>query len=300
MTDYSSIATDELVEMVAAAKQELARRPEAELLAAREARLKRREEVVAREARLRFESQLIREALAYIETRLAGPDEQRGGADHESPPADAAVPPRQLEAAQASGQVRGSDSSPSSEEAKQEPPRTTAGPAPARAAAVARGGPRDRDAAVLSAILKANRPVSKQQLADLTGLNGDQLAAPLKRLIDAGKVAAQGATKARRYAASGHKWHSQERAKTEEGAVRIERELTDAVGRVGLRDRVMKAVAADPAALDNNRLALALNAALDDVADATSWLVGKDRLQMAEDGTYLRSVAEAAREVAAA
>jgi hypothetical protein len=93
MTDYSSIATDELVEIVAAAKQELARRPEAELLAAREARLKRRDEVEARAARARFESQLIQEALAYIETRLPGPelDALRVDADHEPPPADAAV-----------------------------------------------------------------------------------------------------------------------------------------------------------------------------------------------------------------
>lgn len=62
----------------------------------------------------------------------------------------------------------------------------------------------------------------------------------------------------------------------------------------------MKAVSADPAALDNRRLAQALNADLEDVADACEFLVSANRLQMAGDGTYLRSVAEAAREAAAA
>lgn len=100
----------------------------------------------------------------------------------------------------------------------------------------------------------------------------------------------------RRYAvAAGHAPHSEHGARTKAGRARSDQRLNDAVARVGLRDRIMKAISADPCALDNGRLALALDAHPDDVADACEQLIARDRLQLADDGTYLRSVTEAAR-----
>jgi predicted transcriptional regulator len=165
---------------------------------------------------------------------------------------------------------------------------------------VPRAGARDIEAKVLSVVVSAHQPLSKAQIAEHADLSSDQVTKPLQRLVASGRVRATGATKSRRYHAAEHQPHSEARARTEAGLKRNARKLDDAVGRVGLRDRVMKAVAADPAALDNDRLAAALDAHPDDVADATNWLVSKSRLQMAEDGTYRRSVAEAAREIAAA
>jgi predicted transcriptional regulator len=188
-----------------------------------------------------------------------------------------------------------------SDAADSAPQKSARGESPRSApAGSARADQRDRDAKVLSAVISANRRVAKRDVVAALDLTTPQIEASLKRLVEAGRIVATGEKSLRRYSAAPHEWHSQKRAKVEEGTARNARKLTDAVGRVGLRDRIMKAVAADPAALDNNRLALALDADLEDVAEATSWLVGKDRLQMAEDGTYLRSVAEAAREVAAA
>lgn len=217
---------------------------------------------------------------------------------------DAAVPER-APAGNMRAEYSSSDSSTSDEPPKSEPPAvrppTAAAAVVAKTAARPRGA-RDIDAKVLHTILNASGPIAKRDIltrVDLD-LSVGQLEGSLRRLADAGKVTAEGQTTKRRYRAGGHRPHSEAGARTAAGRERSAAKLTDAVGRVGLRDRVMKAICGDPAALDNARLAQALDADLEDVADACSQLVGKGRVQMAEDGTYLRSVAEAAREVAAA
>jgi DNA-binding Lrp family transcriptional regulator len=222
--------------------------------------------------------------------------------------ADPAVAPLQ-----ASAEASASPGPPASEAPESEPPTAPSPPARAndslnpsspppatKPARTARPGARDLEAKVLSPIISSNQPLSKAQIAERSDLTVKQVTQPLQRLVAAGTVLASGATVSRRYRAAGHEPHSEARARTEAGTARNAKKMTDAVGRVGLRDRVMKAVSADPASLDNRRLAEALDADLEDIADACGVLVGKGRLQLNEDGTYLRSVAEAAREVAAA
>ncbi len=215
---------------------------------------------------------------------------------------DAAVPERPRPPGNMRAEYSSSDSSTSSVEPKPEPPAPPAAQnrPPVAAARPARAGTRDLEAKVVSAIISSNQPLSRAQIAERTGLTIGQVKNPLQRLVSAGKVIASGATVSRRYQAGEHRPHSEAGARTTAGRERNAAKITDAVSRVGLRDRVMKAISADPAALDNSRLAQALDADLEDIAEACSQLVGKGRVQMAEDGTYLRSVAEAVREIAAA
>lgn len=304
--DLAQLSVAELARFARECDDALRRRPVDELLAARAE--------VARAIELAKAEELL------LATALELQASRRHEPPPESPAGDAAVPQRAPE--------RGSDSSTSSEAAKPEPPPDDelpaseetppiierepeqepeitpdiAAPAPARArtVAVAREGQRDRDAKVLAVVLKVNRPVAKRDVVATVDLTVTQVEASLKRLVEAGRIAATGEKSLRRYSPAEHEWHSKKRAEVEEGTARNNRKIDDAVGRVGLRDRVMKAIAADPAALDNQRLALALDADLQDIADACEYLVGNGRVQMADDGTYLRSVAEAAREVAAA
>lgn len=290
MSDYESIPTEQLVEIVAEVSQELARRPAEELHAARAARVERRDA-------LEFEARMIEKALAYIEQRLAEDHavreymEQRLGADHEPSLEDAAVPEREQLPAPAETPV-----------IEREPVAAAAAAVPARPMAERpqRAGARDLETKVLSAIISSNQPLSRAQVAERAGLTVGQVKKPLQRLVAAGKVRASGATVSRRYQGGEHQPHSEAGARTTAGRERSAATITDAVARVGLRDRVMKAVSADPASLDNHRLALALNATLEDIADACEWLVSKNKLQMHSDGTDLRSAAEAAREIAAA
>lgn len=273
--------------------------------------------------------------IAWLEQGLelvGAPPRER---DHEplpGPPGDdAAVPQRALEASSMRdpeySPPAASDSAASSEEANPEPsapdevpaptetlpiverepeqdpvipPDLAATPVPARRSPPSRTTARDVEAKIVSAVISSNMPLSLAQIAERTGMTKAQLKPRLQPLVAAGKVQATGATVSRRYTAGEHEPHSEAGRRTTAGRERNAAKLTDAVGRVGLRDRVMKAITADPAALDNRRLALALDADLADIADACEFLVGKGRVQMADDGSYLRSVAEAAREYAAA
>lgn len=243
--------------------------------------------------------------VAWLEQGLELLGRSDGEHAHEllpGPPADdAAVPERARPAGNEDAEYSRSDSSASSEEARSEP---AAAPDAARAKTQAprppRTSSRDVEAKVLSAVISSNMPLSRAQIAERTNLTVNQLKHVLTRLVDDGRIIATGATINRRYQGGDHQPHSEAGARTAAGRARSAAKITDAVARVGLRDRVMKAVSADPCALDNQRLALALNADLADIADACSYLVGKNKLQLGEDGTYLRSAAEAAREVAAA
>jgi hypothetical protein len=152
---------------------------------------------------------------------------------------------------------------------------------------------RDRQGKILHVLIQSGRKLSKDELVGLTGFTKHEITKPLQQLVADERVIADGATKSRRYRAAKlgeeREFHSDIREQQEKTARRNAAKVTDAVARVGLRDRVMKAVLADPDALTEDRLALALNADRDDVAEACGWLLQRHRVQLNPDGTYRRA-----------
>lgn len=149
---------------------------------------------------------------------------------------------------------------------------------------------RDTEGKVLSAVLKANQPLSAQAIADQTGIPRGALKKILRRLVDNRQLAAEGATRTRRYrSVERESFHTAHRERTEAGRKRNGDAESARLAGVVLRDRVMKAVAADDNALTADKLAEALNAAAADVEQALAWLVERDRLHLNEDGTYRRN-----------
>jgi hypothetical protein len=159
-------------------------------------------------------------------------------------------------------------------------------PKPLRPAAKATG--RDAEAKVLSVILAANRPLSRAQIVDASGLAPGQVKGPLQRLVADGKVKATGVTKSRRYEAGEHRPHTAKRAQVDTGTARIAAQEKAAVMRIAERERVTKAIAADSGKLNDSRLAAALSMDVDDVADACDALLSRGAIRRDGDGTYWR------------
>lgn len=157
-------------------------------------------------------------------------------------------------------------------------------PKPARATA------RDIEAKVVSAVISANQPLSRAQIVERTGLTVPAIKNPLQRLVAAGKIHAQGATINRRYSAGdAPPPHTAKRAEVEKGTARIAAQEKAAVMRIGERDRVMKAIAADSGKLNDSRLADALGMDVDDVADACDALLANHAIRRDGNGTYWRN-----------
>jgi DNA-binding GntR family transcriptional regulator len=152
---------------------------------------------------------------------------------------------------------------------------------------------RDRQGKILHVLIQSGRKLSRDELVKLTGLTTNELKRPLQRVVADGRVLAEGATKARRFRIpkQGDEvgFHSDVRERQATTARRNATKVTDAVARVGLRDRVMKAILADPDALTEDQLARALDADRDDIAEACGWLLQRHRVQLNPDGTYRRA-----------
>lgn len=171
------------------------------------------------------------------------------------------------------------DTAPPPPAAKVKPP-----PKPSKAAA------RDIEGKVLSAILNANRPVSRDDIAATTGMPKEKFEKQLRKLVVGKRVIAEGGPRNRRYHSAPREFHSTHRARTEAGKEPPAQEAAR-VSRVGLRDRVMKALSAQP--MTEVDLAAALGLDRDAVAEATGWLLERDRLHLDPDGTYRRNGAKA-------
>ena len=154
---------------------------------------------------------------------------------------------------------------------------------------------RERQAKIMHAILSANPSarLAMGDLARLAGLTTAQADRPVSALVKAGKLVAEGIPPHRRYSRGPQEFHTERRRQVEATVQKRRAIETDAVARVGLRDRVMKAIAADPDCLTEDRLALALEAHRDDVAEACGWLLERDRVTLNPDGTYRRNATQA-------
>lgn len=165
--------------------------------------------------------------------------------------------------------------------------RAAVGPPPAKL------GDRDIAARITSALLSCNQPLSRAQLADRAGLTVAQITKPLRAAVTSGAILATGATVSRRYSVAPVE-SSEQGAKVQAGAERNAEQLTDAVQRIGLRERVLRAVLAQSGELDAAALAAKLEAHEQDVTDAAAWHVERQQVVKGDDGRYWRGP-EAAR-----
>lgn len=161
------------------------------------------------------------------------------------------------------------------------PPRSSNG-----ASAVARPGARDVEAKVQSVVLKANGPLSFAQIVERSEQPETQARKALQKLVNDGKIEAQGATKARRYRKVKHERPSELGRSVEASAERNKRSMAEATDRIVLRDRVLKAIAADPESLTEHRLAQALDVDVTAIGEACEWLVDHNKITAHADSTY--------------
>lgn len=182
------------------------------------------------------------------------------------------------------------------EDDEDEPAAAALAPRQVAPGAPARPTSRDREATVLSVLISSNQPMSKAQIADRTGLSVGQLDQPLRALLADGKATATGKTVSRRYAAvpDARPPQSEHGAKAAAGRERNAAIEMSAVQRIGVRDRVLKAVLGRPGELDDEALVGHLDVGFADVADAVAYLMERDTITRDADGCYVRT-AEAAR-----
>jgi hypothetical protein len=166
------------------------------------------------------------------------------------------------------------------------PPRVTAPPRTQ--------GVRDTDAKVLSAAITSNRPLAKAELAEHSGVKGEQLNGAIRRLVQSGQLIATGATRSRRYNSSkDHAPHSERGRKMKAATEASAKRLDDNVKRLGLRERVLKAIAADPGQLSQSRLGHALDAHPDDIAEAVGALIDRNKIEWVPATDCYRRVGQA-------
>jgi DNA-binding Lrp family transcriptional regulator len=156
---------------------------------------------------------------------------------------------------------------------------------------------RDFTAKILSALISSNQPLSRAQIADLSGLTVQQITNPLRAAVNAGKVIATGATVSRRYTAAQALPHSEQSAKVKAGTTRNAVKMTTAVQKIGLREKVMRAVRSKPGQLTIADLARHLKAVEEDVVEAVAHHVEREQLTCASDGTYTAAALRAASPV---
>lgn len=164
-----------------------------------------------------------------------------------------------------------------------------------------RASTRDLEGKVLGLILRSNRPLAPAEINAAVDRDAQVVRPILKRLVASGQIEATGATSARRYSkVKQREFHTDQRTRQETTAQRNAAQVSDGIARVVFRDHVAKAIAADPDSLTVDRLAQALNADRDDVAEACSWLVEHNKIAENDDGTFARAPASRARLRAAA
>lgn len=162
-------------------------------------------------------------------------------------------------------------------------------PPVAPASRPARPGDRDIDAKIVSALMNAVE-LSANEIAEQQRLDKDLTQRAARRLAEKGRLIPVGSGRWRRYRlAPQDGFHSDHRARTEAGK-ESPQEHAAKISRVGLRDRVMRAIAAKP--MTEIDLAAALGIDRDDVAEATGWLLERDRVHLEPDGRYRRNGAK--------
>lgn len=218
---------------------------------------------------------------APAEHHVAAPGRQLEAPSSDPGPSDEAPKPEPGPAVDDPTPVAPSDDAPTE-------PASELGRPPAPSVRLA---PRDVEGKVLHAIIKANTALSASQVADRVGMpKGKPLMRALRALVRDGKVLAEGATKSRRYRRTQlEEFHTETRAKVEASKTRNTDDEASRIRRVGLRDRVLKAIAADPDALDVDRLALALNEPRDDIANACEAMILSRKIVRGDDGTFRRN-----------
>lgn len=172
-------------------------------------------------------------------------------------------------------------------------------PRPARpvVAPVARPSTRDLDAQVLAAALHAGRPLSSPELAVLAKTTAGRAKDACRRLAAAGKLAAEGNGRWRRYrAAPQDAFHSEHRAASEASKAANAKAEDDAIARIKLRDQVLKAICATPGGIGHGALCKRLGATVAEIGEATDWLLARRRIERDEDGAFIRA---RGREIAA-
>lgn len=142
-----------------------------------------------------------------------------------------------------------------------------------------RGGQRDRDGKLLSALLKATGPRRLTELAEAAGLSEPQARESMKRLEADGKAARDGKGRSTRYRKVAQEgFHTEARAKAEASRAHGQSQADAGARRVVVRDRVMKAVAAEPGKHYEASLAKQLGFTETEVNQAVAYLLGKNRL----------------------
>lgn len=154
---------------------------------------------------------------------------------------------------------------------------------------------RDYGATVVSSLISSNQPLTKAQIADVTGIPAVELLQLLQDLCATGRVTTIGAGHGRRYDVPPPAPKSDHAARTQAGRERNAARMTSAVQRIGLRDRVMKAVMAQPGELGVRRLAEMLEEDGEDIREALAWHVERERLELVGDG-YARTSRAVAHE----
>lgn len=144
---------------------------------------------------------------------------------------------------------------------------------------------------VLRAMLSVGagkRQFTSQGLVEATGLTANQVKRALATLREQDRVISTGPPTNRRHRLAARAPHTEARARAETTMERNGADRDAAIARVKLRDRVMTAVASDPDALTDARLAQALGVDDEVVAQATGWLQERGMLALNDDGTWKR------------
>jgi len=160
-------------------------------------------------------------------------------------------------------------------------PARPEGPPPAARATVPprAQSARDADAKVLSTVVSSNRPLAKTEIAERSGIKGERLDGAIRRLVQSGGIIAEGATRSRRFRRDkDHQPHTAAGRKVKAAREAGAKRLDDNVKRVGLRERVLKAIAADPRKLTAGFLAQRLEAHPDDITEALDKLVEQGKV----------------------
>lgn len=127
--------------------------------------------------------------------------------------------------------------------------------------------------------VRANGTVKVSQVARALGLTSQAARQHLKELVKNGSITAEGATSTRVYFAQGERDREQ--------AERPHERTSGVTGSLpDLKRRVLHAIGTDPAALNEDRLALVLNVDREDIAVATGELLVNDQVILMPDGSY--------------
>lgn len=147
---------------------------------------------------------------------------------------------------------------------------------------------RDVEAAILAYLLDHRNGVTTVELEKNIDASRPTLTKVLRILRESGRVRSEGKTANRRHYPAAQEPHSEQGERVKAAVERVETTLTTNVEKLGLRDRVLKAILADPDALDPDKIAWAVDEHLERVELVLQELVVRGQLIENRDGTYGR------------